>query len=377
MNREQRGPIKGPGAKGRKMAEMIELVKLELSLVTPSSYLALAPVIVYIALSILFRIRSMATRPAPAVSADASRLDPSVHPAVIGSVALDQGYGRDNTLNRGLFDQAAASLLHMAEQGIVELRFFDDDPIDANGSTGALLNSLRRRHYRFRYTREPDLPLDQAARRMLYPLDFGEWEDTAKDPRAKRQRGASFQQERKAFDEALLEEAIALGLVEREPALCGHMRGWIFYALEIWLFIGIMPRLGFFILIASFIALLIACLGDGVPGDAPHGGGRGAQGSGMGASQADRGPRPALGGRRVTRRRGRMHSKPWWRWRALSAPATSWRRRRRRPPRSQAGTDPSIRCSHARRPPEGLSGAPAAITTLCQAGERSREAEHD
>ena len=77
------------------MAEMLELVKLELSLVSPSSYLALAPVVVYIALSVIFRIRRMATRPAPAASADASRLDSSVHPAVIGSIALDEGYGRE------------------------------------------------------------------------------------------------------------------------------------------------------------------------------------------------------------------------------------------------------------------------------------------
>lgn len=376
MNREQRGPIKGPGAKGRKMAEMIELVKLELSLVTPSSYLALAPVIVYIALSILFRIRSMATRPAPAVSADVSRLDPSVHPAVIGSIALDRGYGKDNSISRGLFDQAAASLLHMAEQGIVELRFFDDDPIGADGSTGALLNSLRRRHYRFRYTREPDLPLDQAARRMLYPLDFGEWEDTAKDPRAKRQRGASFQQERKAFDEALLEEAIALGLVEREPALCGHMRGWIFYALEIWLFIGIMPRLGFFILIASFIALLIACLGI-----LPRATRLTAAGEELKAAawahrrriadlaQLGRAPRDqeawahalkALVAMEGAERAGNIVE--------AAAEAAS----------AVAGRDRSLDALLAWcRPPEGLSGAPAAITTLCQAGERSREAEHD
>lgn len=359
------------------MAEMIELVKLELSLVTPSSYLALAPVIVYIALSILFRIRSMATRPAPAVSADASRLDPSVHPAVIGSVALDQGYGRDNTLNRGLFDQAAASLLHMAEQGIVELRFFDDDPIDANGSTGALLNSLRRRHYRFRYTREPDLLLDQAARRMLYPLDFGEWADTEKDPRAKRQRGASFQQERKAFDEALLEEAIALDLVEREPALCGHMRGWIFYALEIWLFIGIMPRLGFFILIASFIALLIACLGI-----LPRATRLTAAGEELKAAawadrrriadlaQLGRAPRDqeawahalkALVAMEGAECAGNIVEA------AAEAASTAEARRNR-------SLDALLAWC---RPPEGLSGAPAAITTLCQAGERSRNAEHD
>ena len=240
----------------------------------------------------------MATRPAPAVSADASRLDPSVHPAVIGSVAPGPG------LRQGQHPEPAASSTRRRHRCFTWRS-------RASSSSGSSMttrstrtaprercsNSLRRRHYRFRYTREPDLPLDQAARRMLYSPGLrgmgGHREGT---PGQSGRGGASFQQERKAFDEALLEEAIALDLVEREPALCGHMRGWIFYALEIWLFIGIMPRLGCLHPDRLLHRALDRVPGDPTQGDTPHGGRRGAQGGGMGGSQADRGPRPARAG---------------------------------------------------------------------------------